>query len=67
MILSICSLLSDPNTSDPLVPEIAWKYVNNREEFRKVSVIEPVCIKQIYGLGKDSYIEGLKLLNELVI
>ena len=30
LLLSICSLLSDPNTSDPLVPEIAWKYINNR-------------------------------------
>ena len=47
--------------------EVHLSDINNREEFRKVSVIEPVCIKQIYGLGKDSYIEGLKLLNELVI
>ena len=37
LLLSICSLLSDPNTSDPLVPEIAWKYVNNREEFNNIA------------------------------
>jgi len=47
--------------------EVHLSDINNREEFRKVSVIEPVCIKQISGLGKDSYIEGLKLLNGLVI
>jgi len=39
--------------------------ISNREDFRKVSVIAPVCIKQISGLGKNSYLEGLKLLLKI--
>ena len=29
MLLSICSLLTDPNPADPLVPEIAHQLKNN--------------------------------------
>ena len=36
--------------------------IHLREEFRQISVISPVCIGQITGLGKNSYLEGLKLL-----
>jgi ubiquitin-conjugating enzyme E2 D/E len=35
VLLSICSLLSDPNPDDPLVPEIANIYKTNREQFNK--------------------------------
>ena len=35
VLLSICSLLSDPNPDDPLVPEIANLYKTNREQFNK--------------------------------
>ena len=35
-----------------------------REEFRKISVIAKACIKQIQGLGKYSYLEGVKILIE---
>jgi len=45
--------------------EVHLSNIKNREEFRKISVIEPVCIKQISGLGKNSYIEGIKVLNEI--
>ena len=31
VLLSICSLLSDPNSDDPLVPEIARVYKSNRK------------------------------------
>ena len=30
ILLSICSLLEDPNPDDPLVPDIATQYKNNR-------------------------------------
>lgn len=33
VLLSICSLLTDPNPDDPLVPSIAELYINNREEY----------------------------------
>ena len=29
VLISICSMLTDPNPKDPLVPEIAHQYVNN--------------------------------------
>ena len=33
VILSICSLLNDPNPDDPLVPDIAEQYVKNRAAY----------------------------------
>ena len=33
ILLSICSLLNDPNPTDPLVPYIAELYKNNRKKF----------------------------------
>ena len=33
ILLSICSLLSDPNPNDPLVPEIAELYKNNKDVY----------------------------------
>ena len=33
VLLSICSLLNDPNPDDPLVPEIAQLYKTNREKY----------------------------------
>jgi len=35
ILLSICSLLSDPNPMDPLVPEIANEMKHNLESFNK--------------------------------
>jgi ubiquitin-conjugating enzyme E2 D len=35
VLLSICSLLTDPNPKDPLVPEIAHIYNNNRTEYEQ--------------------------------
>ena len=42
--------------------EVHISDIQNREEFRKISVISPVCIDQVMGFGKDSYIKGLALL-----
>mmetsp|Transcript_3525 Transcript_3525/g.10238 ORF Transcript_3525/g.10238 Transcript_3525/m.10238 type:complete len:150 (-) Transcript_3525:1788-2237(-) len=33
VLLSICSLLTDPNPDDPLVPEIAHIYKNDRKRY----------------------------------
>lgn len=33
VLVSICSLLTDPNPSDPLVPEIAEMYMSHRERY----------------------------------
>ena len=35
VLLSICSLLCDPNPNDPLVPEIAHLYKTNKEEYNR--------------------------------
>ena len=35
VLLSICSLLCDPNPNDPLVPEIAHIYKTNRAEYER--------------------------------
>ena len=44
--------------------EVHLSNINNRESFRKISVISEVCIAQIHGLGGKSYIKGLeKLVN----
>ena len=42
--------------------EVHLSDIHKREEFRQKSVISSVYIDQVYGLGKDSYLEGLKLL-----
>ena len=42
--------------------EVHLSDIHNREEFRRVSVISPVCVGQISGMGKKSYLEGLKKL-----
>merc|ERR1712203_708175 len=37
VLLSICSLLTDPNPDDPLVPEIAKLYKTDREKYTKLA------------------------------
>jgi 3-dehydroquinate dehydratase-2 len=44
--------------------EVHLSDIKKREKFRRISVVEPVCIQQISGLGFKSYIEGLKILIE---
>lgn len=37
MLLSICSLLTDPNPDDPLVPEIAHIYKTDRQRYEETA------------------------------
>uniref|UniRef100_A0A3P8WEW7 E2 ubiquitin-conjugating enzyme n=1 Tax=Cynoglossus semilaevis TaxID=244447 RepID=A0A3P8WEW7_CYNSE len=37
VLLSICSLLCDPNPDDPLVPDIATIYVNDRDRYNRLA------------------------------
>ncbi len=46
--------------------EVHMSNIHEREDFRKISVITDVCIKQICGYGKDSYKMGIDLLMEIL-
>lgn len=37
VLLSICSLLTDPNPDDPLVPEIAHMYKTDRQKYESTA------------------------------
>jgi ubiquitin-conjugating enzyme E2 D/E len=37
VLLSVLSMLSDPNPNDPLVPDIADQYVKNRAEYELIA------------------------------
>lgn len=41
--------------------EVHLSDIKKREPFRRISVIAPVCIKQISGKGLGSYLEALEL------
>lgn len=45
--------------------EVHLSDIHQREDFRKISVIAPVCRRQISGLGWKSYLEGIKFLINL--
>jgi len=42
--------------------EVHLSNIDKRENFRKKSIISDVCINCIKGLGKNSYLKGLKIL-----
>jgi 3-dehydroquinate dehydratase-2 len=42
--------------------EVHISDIQNREDFRKISVISEVCVGTISGLGSDSYRVGLETL-----
>ena len=42
--------------------EVHLSDIHKREEFRKISVIEPVCLTQISGLGRNSYFQAIDAL-----
>jgi len=44
--------------------EVHLSDIHSRENFRKISLIQDVCIDRISGLGIKSYIKGLEILLE---
>jgi len=44
--------------------EVHLSNIMERENFRKISVLKDICLDQIYGLGKNSYIEALRKIQE---
>nr|8UQ8_A Chain A, E3 ubiquitin-protein ligase RNF168,Ubiquitin-conjugating enzyme E2 D3,Histone H2B type 2-E,Histone H2A type 1-B/E [Homo sapiens]8UQ8_a Chain a, E3 ubiquitin-protein ligase RNF168,Ubiquitin-conjugating enzyme E2 D3,Histone H2B type 2-E,Histone H2A type 1-B/E [Homo sapiens] len=53
VLLSICSLLCDPNPDDPLVPEIARIYKTDRDKYNRIS--REWTQKYAMGSRKESY------------
>lgn len=46
--------------------EIHISDINNRDEFRKVSVTAPACHKQIVGEGFEGYLHAMDIVKEMV-
>jgi 3-dehydroquinate dehydratase-2 len=44
--------------------EVHLSDVMQREEFRRVSVFEGICVARVYGKGVEGYREGLVALKE---
>ncbi len=44
--------------------EVHLSDIHQREDFRKISVIAPVCLEQVSGLGWQSYVKGIDILLE---
>ncbi len=42
--------------------EVHLSDIHQREEFRRHSVIAPVCLKQIAGLGPKGYLKAMELI-----
>ena len=49
----------------PPVVEVHLSDIQSREKFRKISVIEPVSLKQFSGAGVGSYFKAIDLLISL--
>ena len=49
VLLSICSLLTDPNPDDPLVPAIAELYIRDKKEYER----NAQAFTMQYAMGQD--------------
>ncbi|OPJ88299.1 ubiquitin-conjugating enzyme E2 D2 [Patagioenas fasciata monilis] len=63
VLLSICSLLCDPNPDDPLVPEIARIYKTDREKYNRIARewTQKYAIKLLGCLDSSSSGSAVKL------
>lgn len=46
--------------------EVHMSDISKREDFRKISVTAPVCVKQIMGLGAQSYLRAVDYFVEVL-
>ncbi|MBN2008815.1 type II 3-dehydroquinate dehydratase [candidate division KSB1 bacterium] len=46
--------------------EVHLSDIKKREPFRQISVIEPVCVAQVSGLGAQSYVKGFEELLKVI-
>ena len=46
--------------------EVHMSDISQREDFRKISVTAPVCVKQIMGYGAQSYLKAIDYLCEAI-
>ena len=60
-----CLLYTSVQDFTPYV-EVHMSDIHQREDFRRIPVLTPVCVKQICGFGKDSYKMGIDLLLEIL-